>query len=426
MTHVSGPWPGRGRQQRHTTRHEASQLADMSAQHPATPALPLAGIRVLEWAQGISGPFCGKLLAEYGAELIKLEPPTGDAARHTGPFAHDQPDAEGSLLFLYLNTAKRSLTLRLDCRAGLRLFEALTRHADVVISDQASPALDIMSRHPDLIHTSIRPLGRHGPGADWPSTELTLEALGGVMAIVGDPDRPPVKVGGEQAHYLAGLNAAVGTLLALAARDRTGAGQVVDISVQESLLTILGNIPIMYSHLGQMTRRIGSRHHRTHPTAIFPCKDGYLGIAAQTPAQWQALCLLVDQPELLLDPHFATGVQCAEHADELDALLLPWFLARTRQEVMQACQARRIPVGLSCTIPDLLADPQFGATQFFQVFDHPATGTVQYPGRAFYLQQTPCVHTRAPLLGEHNESIYGGWLGLSRHERARLRAQGVL
>jgi CoA:oxalate CoA-transferase len=398
----------------------------MSAQHPATPALPLAGIRVLELAQGISGPFCGKLLTEYGAELIKLEPPIGDAARHMGPFAHDHPDAEGSLLFLYLNTAKRSITLRPDCRAGLRLFGALTRHTDVVISDQASPALDIMGPRPDLIHASIRPFGRHGPGADWPSTELTIEALGGVMAIVGDPDRPPVKVGGDQAHYVAGLNAAVATLLALAARDRSAAGQVIDISVQESLLTILGNIPIMYSHLGRMTRRIGSRHHRTHPTAIFPCKDGFIGIAAQTPAQWEALCLLVDRPELLLDPRFATGVQCAAHADELDALLLPWFLARTQQEALQACQACRIPVGLSCTIPDLLADPQFAATEFFQVLDHPATGTVQHPGRAFHMQQTACHHSRAPFLGEHNELIYGGWLGLSGHERARLRAQGVI
>jgi CoA:oxalate CoA-transferase len=398
----------------------------MSVQHLSTPEQPLSGIHVLELAQGISGPFCGKLFAEYGAELIKLEPPTGDAARHMGPFAHDHPNAEGSLVFLYLNTAKRSITLRLDCRAGLRLFEALTRHADVVISDQALPALDILSRHPHLIHASIRPFGQHGPGADWPSTELTLEALGGIMAVVGALDRPPVKVGGEQAHYVAGLNAVVATLLALAARDRTGMGQAIDISVQESLLTILGNVPIMYSHLGQVARRLGGRHHRTHPTAIFPCKDGYIGIAAQTPAQWEALCLLIDRPELLLDPRFATGVQCAEHADELDALLLPWFRARTRQEALHACQARRIPVGLSCTIPDLLADRQFAATAFFQELDHPATGMAPYPGRAFHLAQTPHPLTRAPLLGEHNELIYGGWLGLSRHERARLCAQGVI
>jgi crotonobetainyl-CoA:carnitine CoA-transferase CaiB-like acyl-CoA transferase len=225
---------------------------------------------------------------------------------------------------------------------------------------------------------------------------------------------------------VAGLNAAVATLLALEAREQTGRGQVIDIAMQESLLTILGNIPISYSHLATVARRIGSRHHRTHPTAIFPCKDGYVGIAAQTTPQWEALCLLVDRPELLVDPRYTTGVQRAERADELDAALCPWFLARTRHDVMQACQAQRIPVGLSCTIPELLDDPQYAASRFFRELDHPSTGTARYPGAAFQMQQTPCITGRAPLLGEHDELIYGGWLGLSREQRARLRAQGVV
>jgi CoA:oxalate CoA-transferase len=388
-------------------------------------ALPLAGVRVLELAQGVAGPFCGKLLAEFGAQVIKVEPPSG-GARHQGPFAHDRPDLEGSLAFLYLNTAKRSITLQLACRAGRRMFEALIRHADVVIGDQASPAPATLRAVPHLIYTSIRPFGLTGPHADWPGTELTVEALGGVMAIVGDPDRAPLKLGSEQASYLAGLNATVATLLALEAREQTGHGQVVDISMQEPLLTILGNIPILYSHLATVARRLGSRHHRTHPTAIFPCKDGYVGIAAQTPQQWEALCLLVDRPELLVDPRFTTGVQRAEHADDLDAELFPWFRARTRHEVMHACQARRIPVGLNCTVPELLEDPQYAASGFFREIAHPSTGTARYPGGAFAMPQAPCVHGRAPLLGEHNDLIYAGWLGLSRHQRARLRAQGVL
>jgi CoA:oxalate CoA-transferase len=388
--------------------------------------LPLAGIRVLELAEGVAGPFCGKLLAEFGAQVIKVEPPAGDTARQQGPFAHDQPDPEGSLVFLYLNTAKRSITLQLACRAGKRLCEALMRHADVVIGDQPAAIPESLHDHPRLIYTAIRPFGLHGPYADWPYTELTVEALGGVLAIVGDPDRPPVKLGGEQASYGAGLNAAVATLLALEAREHTGSGQLIDISMQESLLTILGNIPILYSHLATEAQRIGSRHHRTHPTAIFPCQDGYVGIAAQTPQQWEALCLLVDRPELLVDPRFSTGVQRAAHADELDAALLPWFLGRTRHEVMLACQAWRIPVGLSCTIPELLDDPQYAATGFFRHIDHPSTGTARYPGGAFQLPSAAGVLARAPLLGEHNGQVYGGWLGISPPEQARLRSQGVL
>jgi CoA:oxalate CoA-transferase len=381
---------------------------------------------VLEVAQEGAGPFCGKLLAEFGAAVVKVEPLSGDAARRCGPFADDRPDAEGSLFFLYLNTGKRSVTLERHCRAGRRILDALLRYADVLITDEAVLPVPPPSRYPQLICTVIRPFGLTGPAADWPATDLTVEALGGIMAIIGDPDRPPLKLGGEQALYLAGLNAAVATLMALAAREGTGMGQVVEISMQESLLTVLGNIPVLYTHLGQVARRLGSRHHRTHPTAIFPCLDGYVGIAAQTPAQWEALCLLVDQPELLLDPRFATGTQCAAHADDLDGLLLPWFLARTRQQVMSACQARRIPVGLSCTIPELLADPQFAATQFFQTVEHPTTGAVRYPGRAFQVSGASVLPGRAPLLGEDNMRIYGGSLGLSQHECVRLRGQGVI
>jgi CoA:oxalate CoA-transferase len=388
--------------------------------------LPLTGVRVLELAQGTAGPFCGKLLAEFGAQVIKVEPLSGDGARHRGPFAHDRPDPEGSLTFLFLNTAKCSVTLDTQCRSGWRLLEALGTEVDVFITDPTACLPSHCSWPPRLIHTSIRPFGLTGPGAERPATELTVQASGGVMAIVGDPDRPPVKLGGEQAHYLAGLNACIATLLALEARELMGRGQVVDISTQESLLAVLGNVPILYSHLATVARRIGSRHHRTHPTAIFPCKDGYIGIAAQTHQQWEALCLLVDQPELLIDPHFSTGVQRAGHADELDALLFPWFLGRTRQEVMYACQARRIPVGLSLTVPELLVDPQYAATGFFRNLEHPSTGTVSYPAEAFRLPDSPCAYGRAPLLGEHNARIYGGWLGLSPHERARLRAQGVL
>jgi CoA:oxalate CoA-transferase len=388
--------------------------------------LPLTGVRVLELAQGIAGPFCGKLLAEFGAQVIKVEPLSGDSARHLGPFAHDHPDPEGSLGFLYLNTAKRSITLHRQHRTGWRLLQELAADADVFVTDETVSLPPTFSRPPRLIHTSIRPCGLTGPDADRPATELTVQALGGVMAIVGDPDRPPVKMAGEQAQYLAGLNACLATLLALEAREQTDRGQVVDIAMQESLLTILGNIPILYSHLGTVARRIGSRHHRTHPTALFPCQDGYVGIAAQTPQQWEALCLLVDQPELLIDSRFITGVQRAERADELDALLFPWFLAHTRQEVMYGCQARRIPVGLSLTIPELLPDPQYAAASFFRDIDHPHTGPALYPGDAFRLPESPCSQTRAPLLGEHNELIYGGQLGLSPHQRARLRAQGIL
>jgi CoA:oxalate CoA-transferase len=387
---------------------------------------PLSGIHALELGQGVASPYCGKLLAEFGAQVTKIEPLQGDWARRQGPFAHDHADPEGSLVFLYLNTAKHSLTLHRTCRSGQRLLRELAAHADVLISDQDVAAAFPAALQDRLIRTIIRPFGQSGPDADRPATEITLQASGGVMAIVGDPDRHPLKLGGEQAHYLAGLNAAVATLLALEARQDTGRGQVIDISVQESLLTVLGNIPILYTHLSTVARRLGSRHHRSHPTAIFPCRDGFVGIAAQTPQQWEALCLLVDQPELLVDPRFVTGVQRVELADELDERLWSWFRARSRQEVLEACQARRIPVGLSLNIAELIDDPQYAASGFFQTIAHPSTGAVSYPGGALPGADIAAVHARAPFLGEHNALIYGGWLGLSPHERARLRAQGVI
>ena len=178
--------------------------------------LPLAGVCVLELAQGVSGPFCGKLLAEFGAQVTKVEPPTGDITRHRGPFAHDQPHPEGSLLYLYLNTAKRSITLHVGCRAGMRLFEVLLQHADVVISDHPAPTpASVLPEH-HVIYTCIRPFGLDGPHADWPLTELTMQALGGVMAIVGDPDRPPVQAGGRAGILCGGAERGCG--------DAPGAG----------------------------------------------------------------------------------------------------------------------------------------------------------------------------------------------------------
>jgi crotonobetainyl-CoA:carnitine CoA-transferase CaiB-like acyl-CoA transferase len=153
------------------------------------------------------------------------------------------------LLLLYLNTAKRSISVNLESRVALRLLAALAQQTDVLITDLSLGAMEALPRGRRLVYTSIRPFGLDGPHAEWVWTEITVEALAGVMAVVGDPDRPPLKVGGAQAQYLGGLNAAVGTLLALEDRDRTGLGQVVDISMQESVLTILGNIPLLYSHL---------------------------------------------------------------------------------------------------------------------------------------------------------------------------------
>lgn len=396
----------------------------------------LEGLRILDLTQYITGPYCTKLLAGLGAEVIKIERPDGgDPARRMGPFAGDDPNPEKSGLFLHLNTNKKSITLNLKTQEGLRILMELVKRSDALIenfSPRVMPSLGmgyeaLEEIHPGLVMTSISNFGQSGPYRDYKATEIVSLAMGGLMYLVGDPEREPVKLWGAQAQYHAGLNAAVATLVALYLRDETGMGQHVDVSIMESVAFLMHAYPQMFLHHGEIVRREGQRiagHGPTghYPDTTLPCRDGYIHVNDNS-YDWDTLATLMEEPRLL-DPRFKEAFRA--HADEMDTLMLPWLLANDKMDIFPRAQELRLGFAPVLAVDELLSDPQHKERGFFLEVEHPVAGRLLQPGAPFLMSETPWQMQRAPLLGEHNEEIYGKLLGYSKQELAGLQERGVI
>lgn len=395
----------------------------------------LEGIRVLDLSRCVSGPYCTKMLASFGAEVIKVERPgQGDSARHTGPFLNDQFHPETSALFLYLNTGKKSITLNLEKPAGADLIKRLIEDSDVLV-ENFSPGylpdlgLDyktIEDINPGLIMASITDFGQNGPYRDFKGGRLIGNALSGYMYVNGDPDREPLAGGGEQPSYQGGLHAYTGIMAALISRQMSGKGQFIDISIMECMASLHQFTVNRYVYSGKIQERTGNRYLWSHPITIYPCRDGYVSISASTDDQTEMLLLLMEMPHLLEDPRFDTGFNRLAHADEFDELVKPWFLQKTKKEIIELCQEWRVPAAAVNDVSDLLNEGQYQARDFWVEVDHPLAGKNPYAGSPFKMSETPGEYTRAPLLGEHNEEIYLNRLGLSRTEMDRLKGEGVI
>jgi crotonobetainyl-CoA:carnitine CoA-transferase CaiB-like acyl-CoA transferase len=395
----------------------------------------LEGIKVVDLSGHISGPYCTKLLAALGAEVIKVEKPeTGDPARHTGPFLNDRPHPETSAPFLYLNTGKKSITLNLESPSGVNLLKRLIPGADVVVENFRPGYLtglgldykDLQPVHPALIMASITDFGQSGPYRDFKGGRLVANALSGYMYINGDPDREPLAGGGEQPSYQGGLHAYTGILAALISRQTTGQGQHIDISIMECLASLHQFTVNRYAYSGKIQKRTGNRYLWSHPITVYPCRDGYVSISASTDDQTEMLLQLMDMPRLLEDLRFSNGFDRLAHADEFDEIVRPWFLQRSKKEIVKLCQEWRVPAAPVNDISDLLQEEQYQARNFWVEIEHPLAGKHPYAGPPFKMSATPAEYARAPLLGEHNEEIYHGRLGLSRKELDELKKAGIL
>ncbi|MEE9436786.1 MAG: CoA transferase [Candidatus Adiutricales bacterium] len=394
----------------------------------------LSGIRVLDLTHYIAGPYCTKLLADYGAEVIKIERPgIGDGSRQLGPFYGDDPNPEKSGFFLYLNTNKMGITLNLKSKAGLKIFKELARDTDILV-ENFSPGvmgrlgLDYESLekiNPHLVMTSISNFGQSGPYRDFKSSELVADAMGGWMTVIGDPERNPLKPGGSQAQFVGGLFGAVGTMTAFFSREEKGIGQHVDISLMEAVLYIQMNITSTYSYHEHITKRAGN-FVWPPPGSILPCRDGYIGVIAVTTSQWEALCDWMERPDMKEDPNFLTSVDRTENYDLLMANLIPWLAEHDAEELFREGQKRRIPFAIPTSSEMLLASPHLKERGYFVEVDHPVTGKVIYPGAQVKMGDLPYELKPAPLLGEHNEEIYGDRLGYSKEGLVKLREQGVI
>lgn len=394
---------------------------------------PLENIRVIDLTEGIAGPFATKQLADYGADVIKLERPGGDPARRLGPYPNDVPNIEQSGLFAYLNTNKRSILLDPAQRSGRDVVLKLVKTADAVVENFPPGTMaawglgydQLAAINPKIVLTSLTAFGQQGPAAERRATDLTMSARSAFIMSAGEPDRAPLKYAGRQPDYVAGLHAAWGTAAALLHADITGEGQWVDVSELEATIMIgdQGMLSVAYWYGGGRFRT--GRRPLRFPGQIMPVIDGYVSLLV-TDLQWPRFCRMADLPEYADDPELAIQAGRAARLEELEVAFLPWFLTHTKQEVFDIAQSFGVPITPFKDIAEVLEDPQYEARGFFQTVVHPVLGPMKLPGAAAVLSATPWeIRRPAPLLDQHAEEVLLGELGLTVKDLLALREAGV-
>jgi crotonobetainyl-CoA:carnitine CoA-transferase CaiB-like acyl-CoA transferase len=399
---------------------------------PAAARDALAGIRVLEVGTGVGAGYATKLLADLGADVVTVEPPaTGNPVRRRGPFAPGVPAPEGSGLFLYLNTNKRGITLDLGTAPGRDVLHRLAARADLLVHDVHPTALaahglgwpTLHAAAPSLVVAAIAPFGLDGPRAGWKGPGLVTWAAGGVATLNGDPQHPelpPLKAFGDQSGFHAGLNAAIGSLAALFARPDGGEGELVEVSTQEAVASLLELTFEYWPYCGLVASRLGAKP--IQPLAFMQCRDGWVYVCCVEEHQWRTLVELMGSPEWADMDLFANRLARGQNWDALQALMAEWFAEQSVHEVYEAAQARRVPFAPASTMGDLLASPHLRARGFFATVSHPVAGDVVMPGAPYRHAATPWrIRRPAPCLGQHTAEV----LAEAGLDAAALAREGV-
>jgi len=397
----------------------------------------LSSIRVLDLTHYIAGPYCTKLLADYGAEVIKVEKPySGDGARTLPPFFADRPGQERSGLFFFLNTNKQGVTLNLKHDRGREIVLRLAQQSDVLVENFRPGVMerlgllraDLEKANPRIVTVSVTNFGSSGPYRDYQLTDSVSYALGGWTYPMGEVDRPPVQPGGAFGQYMTGLYAAIGALQAVRQRNTTGEGQSVEVSIQEALIATTLYDFVAFSYAGFVRKRSGRQFHLGYPNLVtLPCADGHVGIHAGLPQHIHALLELAERPDLAAEPRFNTLAGLAVHAKDLHDALLPWLQKRGKWEVYHAAQRRGIPVSPIPSPAEVAEWPHLKERQAFLEIEHPEGGKVRIPGPPFRENgKPPWPLRRAPFLGEHTEEILCDRLGYTREDVQQMRKEGVL
>ena len=394
----------------------------------------LEGLRVIDLSDGVAGAFCAKLLAGFGADVIKVEPPEGDPLRDEGPFPNDRPNPNASGAYLQMNTAKRSVTLDIETETGGRLLRDLVEHADVLVESYAPGYLDglglgyqALSRdRRELLMVSISPFGQDGPYRDYLGTELVVYAASGYMSLTGDPDREPHKAYGEQTAIHAGYQAALAIAAALVSRDGEDPGQQIDIAQADAAAYLTGAGPHAYILRGEIaersgTRLVGATPRSPYPSTCRPCKDGWIHAHGNNRYP-EFLGDLMGHPRLTDREVLETP---RGHADEIDAIMDEWLSNHDRWEVVQLAQEKRLHFTEVMTPVEVLADEAYREREFWFTYQHPNAGEITLPGPIVRASETPWTNGPAPALGEHNAEVYGE-LGYSSQDLASLTELRVI
>jgi len=391
---------------------------------------PLSGLTILDLSRVLSGPYCTMLAADMGARVIKIEHPVrGDDTRAWGPPFQDGESA----YYLSINRNKESVAIDFKTPEGRRLIHALAAKADVLVENFRPGTLDsigmgyadVAARHPGLIYVSISGFGQDGPRRDEAGYDAVAQAEGGLMGITGEAAGSPVRLGVAIADIAAGMFAFQGLLLALIARGRTGRGQLVDVSLLDSVVALLTYQAGRHFATGEVPERTGNRHATIAPYDTFDTGEGLLVLAVGNDAQWRSLCAALgpEANDLAGNANYTTNAGRVEHYAVLRASLAPLLKRRHLDALVDALRAAGVPCGAVRSIPEALADPQILARAMVETLSHPTIGAVKVLGIPTRLSDTPGhVGTAPPRLGEHTRRVLEGDLGMSASEVDQLMA----
>ena len=403
------------------------------------PEAALEGTRVVELGSMVSAPYCAKLFADYGADVIKVEPPgEGDASRSWGPFPNDEPHPEKSGLFFFLNTNKRGVTLDVASHRGRELFLQLVGSADILIENQRLAqmrdwSLDyaaLSKANPELVMISITPFGQTGPYSDWNGYDLNAYHLSGTgYRYCGRPREAPLEHGAFSADFFGAIAGAAWGLAATYGRRPAGGGQQLDVSCAEVTAALFVGAQNIggYAQDGVALSRTGVGMPLGAPATILRCKDGHVWMLALEPGQWDGLARVMGNPDWMRLEMFQDMFVRAENAEAMYPLIEQWTVEHTKQEIMERCQAEGCPSTAIFSVAEIAEQPHLKERGYLVEVEHPLLGTVRDLGAPFKLPESPGGPVRpSPLLGEHNDEVYGSLLGLSADEIDALRSEGVV
>ncbi len=375
----------------------------------------LEGIKVLDLSRVLAGPFCSMLLADLGAEIIKVEQPgVGDDARAFSPFIGSE-----SAYFMSLNRGKKSVTLDLKDDKDKEIFWELVKRVDVIIENYRPGTMEklglsydkIADVNPRIIYTAVSGFGHTGPYSQLPAYDMIVQAMGGIMSITGEKDRPPVRVGTSIGDITAALFATVGILAAINSRHTTGKGQMVDVAMLDSQIAILENAIVRYETSSKIPEPLGTRHPSIVPFQAFPTKDYYVIISVGNENIWSKFCQVMGLGKYYDDSRFKTNKDRVDNVIKLEEIISSVTITKTSQEWLEILREVGIPVATINTIDKVVKDPQVLARNMIIELEHPIGGKMKIPGNPIKMSLTPpVIDTPAPLLGEHNSWLLNEFL----------------
>ncbi|WP_037350725.1 CaiB/BaiF CoA transferase family protein [Anaeroarcus burkinensis] len=392
----------------------------------------LQGIRILDLTRVLAGPYSAQILADMGADVIKIEQPgRGDDARGMGPYQNEE-----SIYFITNNRNKKGVTLNLKSPKGKEIFLDLVRNADVVMENYRPGTMeklglgyDVLKEiNPKIIYGSISGFGHYGRYTKRPGYDIIAQAMSGLMSTTGWPTSGPTRTGTPLGDVLAGLWQAIGILGAIQARNNTGLGQKVDIALVDSAVATMGNINMLYLSEGRIPGRIGNRYESAYPYDSFTCTDGSCVIGVANNKLWHLFCDIMEQPELAEDEKFCNVPDRVENHEELHRIVSEWAAVHTMTEVVDSCLNAGVPAAPIYNTAQVKADPHIaGDREMFVEQDHPKAGKVVVTGSPLKMSGTPVDLTApAPTLGQHNDEVYGEVLGLNAQQVASLKSEGII